>query len=84
MTEEHWIRFDRSDHESFPPPAVEVVVETERGQTFPATFIQNGTANHPLASRRRAGTFVVLSRPRRAGSWSLPVPRYNLFAMLGW
>jgi len=40
MTEEHnWVRFDRNDPGSFPPPDVEVVVETERGQTFTATFI---------------------------------------------
>jgi len=43
MAEEHWIRFDRSDPRSFPPPEVDVLVETERGQTYPARFIQKST-----------------------------------------
>jgi hypothetical protein len=43
MTEEHWIRFDRSDSKSFPPPDAEVVVETESGQTFIAKFILKST-----------------------------------------
>ena len=42
-SKEHWVRFDRSDPKSFPPPDVEVVVETERGQTFSARFIQKTT-----------------------------------------
>ena len=40
MPEEHWIRFDRNDPKSFPPSDVDLVVETERGQTYPAKFIQ--------------------------------------------
>jgi hypothetical protein len=36
-------RFDRSDPRSFPPPEVDVLVETERGQTYPARFIQKST-----------------------------------------
>jgi hypothetical protein len=42
-TEGHWVLFDRSDPESFPPPDVEVIVETESDQTFIATFIQKST-----------------------------------------
>ena len=40
MTEEHWVLFDRTDPETFPASDAEVVVETERGQTFSAKFIQ--------------------------------------------
>jgi hypothetical protein len=40
MSEKHWVRFDRTDPDSFPAPDAEVVVETERGQTFSARFIQ--------------------------------------------
>ncbi len=43
MPEEHWIRFDRNDPKSFPPQDVDVVVETERGQTYPARFVQKST-----------------------------------------
>jgi len=43
MLEEHWIPFDRSDPKSFPPSDVDVVVETERGQTYPARFIRETT-----------------------------------------
>ena len=44
----HWVRFDRSDPRSFPPPDVEVVVETERGQTFSARFIQKDHRLFPV------------------------------------
>jgi hypothetical protein len=40
MAEEHWVLFDRTDPKSFPAPDAEVVVETERGQSFSARFIQ--------------------------------------------
>jgi hypothetical protein len=43
MPEVHWIRFDRHDPTSFPPPDIDVIVETEHGQTFPARFIQKST-----------------------------------------
>jgi hypothetical protein len=43
MPEEHWICFDRHDPTSFPPPDLDVIVETESGQTFPARFIQKKT-----------------------------------------
>jgi hypothetical protein len=43
MSEDLWIRFDRSDPKSFPPADVDVIVETENGQTFPARFIQKST-----------------------------------------
>lgn len=42
-SKEHWVRFDRGDPKSFPPPDVEVLVETECGQTFSARFIQKTT-----------------------------------------
>jgi hypothetical protein len=43
MPEERWIRFDRRDPTTFPPPDVDITVETERGQIFPARFIQKST-----------------------------------------
>jgi hypothetical protein len=43
MPEQHWNRFDRDDPRSFPPPDVDLVVETERGQTYPARFVQEST-----------------------------------------
>lgn len=39
MTDTQWIRFDRRDPKSFPAQDRDLVVETERGQTFSARFI---------------------------------------------
>lgn len=39
MTTTGWVNFDRTNPESFPSEDRDLIVQTARGQTFPARFI---------------------------------------------